>query len=97
MAAPVPSPANRGMHESHTAENIHATFHSVAQEWKLTLAVIFTDNAPNMLAAMQLEENQANISYFAHTLNPAAQRALKLNTVSRVLGRVRRITGYVIT
>lgn len=86
----------RVMHESHTAENIHATFHSVAQEWKLTLAdlVIVTDNASNMLAAMQLEENLTHVSCFVHTLNLAAQRALKLNTVSRVLGRVRRITGY---
>uniref|UniRef100_A0A3B1JBH7 BED-type domain-containing protein n=1 Tax=Astyanax mexicanus TaxID=7994 RepID=A0A3B1JBH7_ASTMX len=86
----------RVMHESHTAQNIHATFHSVAKEWKLTLPdlVIVTDNASNMLAAMQLEENLTHVSCFAHTLNLAAQRALKLNTVSRVLGRIRRITGY---
>lgn len=66
------------------------------REWKLTLAdlVIVTDNASNMLAAMQLEENLTHVSCFAHTLNLAAQRALKLNTVSQVLGRVRRITGY---
>lgn len=56
--------------------------------------MIVTDNASNTLAAMQLEENLTHVSCFAHTLNLAAQRALKLNTVSRVLGRVRRITGY---
>lgn len=86
----------RVMHESHTAQNIHATFHSVANEWKLTLTdlVIVTDNASNMIAAMQLDENLTQVSCFAHTLNLAAQRALKLNTVSRVLGRIRRITGY---
>nr|XP_055049286.1 E3 SUMO-protein ligase ZBED1-like [Misgurnus anguillicaudatus] len=85
----------REMHESHTAVNVNAMFHSVANEWELTISdlVIVTDNAANMLAAAQID-NLAHITCFAHTLNLAAQRALKLNTVSRLLGRIRRITGF---
>lgn len=85
----------RVMHESHTAVNVNAMFHSVANEWELTVSdlVIVTDNAANMLAAAQID-NLAHITCFAHTLNLAAQRALKLTTVSRLLGRTRRITGF---
>nr|XP_055041440.1 E3 SUMO-protein ligase ZBED1-like [Misgurnus anguillicaudatus] len=85
----------REMHESHTAVNVNAMFHSVANEWELTISdlVIVTDNAANMLAAAQID-NLAHITCFAHTLNLAAQRALKLNTVSHLLGRIRRITGF---
>uniref|UniRef100_A0A672JRG1 BED-type domain-containing protein n=1 Tax=Salarias fasciatus TaxID=181472 RepID=A0A672JRG1_SALFA len=85
----------RVMHESHTVANVNAMFHSVANEWKLTVSelVIVTDNAANMLAATQID-NLAHITCFAHTLNLAAQRALKLTTVSRLLGRIRRITGF---
>ena len=45
----------RVMHESHTAVNMNELFHSVTDEWKLTLAnlVIFTD--ANMLAAAQMD------------------------------------------
>ncbi|KAJ8007775.1 hypothetical protein DPEC_G00097700 [Dallia pectoralis] len=70
-------------------------FHSVANECELTVSdlVIVTDNAANMLAAAQID-NLAHITCFAHTLNLAAQRALKLTTVSRLLGRIRRITGF---
>ncbi|XP_049416948.1 E3 SUMO-protein ligase ZBED1-like [Epinephelus fuscoguttatus] len=85
----------RVMHESHTAVNVNAMFHSVADEWELTVPdlVIVTDNAANMLAATQID-NLAHITCFAHTLNLAAQRALKLTTVLRLLGRIRRITGF---
>jgi len=85
----------RVMHESHTAVNVNEMFHSVTNEWKLTLAdlVIVTDNAANMLAAVQLD-NITHIKCFAHTLNLAAQRALKLTSVSRLLGRIQRITGF---
>ncbi|XP_071358378.1 E3 SUMO-protein ligase ZBED1-like, partial [Trachinotus anak] len=82
----------RAMHESHTAVNMNELFHSVAHEWKLKLAnlVIVTDNAANMLAAAQMD-NSTHIKCFEHTLNLAAQRAMKLNSV---FGRIRRITGF---
>lgn len=47
----------RVMYESHTAANVNAMFHSVTDEWKLMIAdlVIVTDNAANMLAAVQVD------------------------------------------
>lgn len=48
---------------------------------------------PTCLAAMQIG-NFEHVKCFAHTINLAAQRALKLPTVSRLLGRIRRITGF---
>ncbi|KAL1261243.1 hypothetical protein QQF64_006508 [Cirrhinus molitorella] len=82
----------RVMHESHTAVNVNAMFHSVANEWELTVSdlVIVTDNAANMLAAA-LIDNLAHISCFAHTLQPAVtKRAMKLPTVSGLHGWIRR-------
>ncbi|KAJ8410623.1 hypothetical protein AAFF_G00195270 [Aldrovandia affinis] len=35
-----------------------------------------------------------HVKCYAHTLNLASQRALKLPAVARLLGRVRRLTGY---
>ncbi|XP_078017548.1 E3 SUMO-protein ligase ZBED1-like [Epinephelus lanceolatus] len=86
----------RAMHVSHTATNVNETFHAVAREWGLMLSdlVIVTDNAANMIAAMRLDDELTHITCFAHTLNLAAQKALKLPTVARLLGRIRRITGF---
>uniref|UniRef100_A0A672FGU6 BED-type domain-containing protein n=1 Tax=Salarias fasciatus TaxID=181472 RepID=A0A672FGU6_SALFA len=76
----------RVMHESHTAANVNAMFHSVANEWNLTVSelVIVTDNDANMLAATPID-NLVHITCFAHTLNLAAQRALKLTTEKQKL------------
>uniref|UniRef100_A0A8C4SKE9 BED-type domain-containing protein n=1 Tax=Erpetoichthys calabaricus TaxID=27687 RepID=A0A8C4SKE9_ERPCA len=83
------------INESHTAAHIKENIQSVAQEWQLTTTdlVIVTDNAANMLAAAQLGNFQ-HVKCFAHTINLAAQRALKLPSVSRLLGKIRRITGF---
>ncbi len=85
----------RVMNENHTAANINELFQAVAQEWQLTTTklVIVTDNAANMIAATQLG-NFAHVRCFAHTINLAAQRALKLPSVTRLLGRIRKITGF---
>uniref|UniRef100_A0A8C4SQW8 BED-type domain-containing protein n=1 Tax=Erpetoichthys calabaricus TaxID=27687 RepID=A0A8C4SQW8_ERPCA len=83
------------INESHTAAHIKENIQSVAQEWQLTTTdlVIVTDNAANMLAAAQLGNFQ-HVKCFAHTINLTAQRALKLPSVSRLLGKIRRITGF---
>uniref|UniRef100_A0A8C4S0T5 HAT C-terminal dimerisation domain-containing protein n=1 Tax=Erpetoichthys calabaricus TaxID=27687 RepID=A0A8C4S0T5_ERPCA len=71
---------NYTINESHTAAHIQENIQSVALEWQLTTTdlVIVTDNAANMLAAAQLGNFQ-HVKCFAHTINLAAQRALKLN------------------
>ncbi|CAM4635157.1 unnamed protein product [Leuciscus chuanchicus] len=67
----------------------------VVAEWQLTdkSVVLVTDNAANMISAAEIGKFP-HVKCFAHTLNLAAQRALKLPAVSRLLGRVRRISAY---
>ncbi|KAK0143563.1 Zinc finger BED domain-containing protein 6 [Merluccius polli] len=70
-------------------------FQDVSKEWHLPTSdlVIVTDNAANMTAAVQLG-SFTHVKCFAHTINLAAQRALKLPSVSRLLARIRRISVF---
>ncbi|KAL2082256.1 hypothetical protein ACEWY4_022074 [Coilia grayii] len=85
----------RALFESHTGTNIAQVLGAALEEWELINKdpAIVTDNASNMTIAAQLAHMQ-HFKCFAHTLNLASQRALKLPTVSRLLGRVRRVTGF---
>ncbi|KAM4546398.1 E3 SUMO-protein ligase ZBED1-like [Fundulus diaphanus] len=67
----------------------------VVEEWQLTdkSVVLVTDNAANMICAAEIGKFP-HVKCFAHTLNLAVQRALKLPTVSRLLDRVRRVAAY---
>lgn len=61
------------------------------EEWnfnpKLPVYLV-NDNASNMLKAGEL------LGCNAHTLNIAAQKALKVKTVSNMLAKVRRIVAF---
>lgn len=85
----------RKMTESHTGANVAELLQKVAEEWQITKKdlVLVTDNASNMVVAAQLG-NFLHVKCYAHTLNLASQKALKLPAVTRLLGRVRRITTY---
>uniref|UniRef100_A0A672JKK8 BED-type domain-containing protein n=1 Tax=Salarias fasciatus TaxID=181472 RepID=A0A672JKK8_SALFA len=85
----------RPMYDSHTGENIAALLREVVAEWGLRAKepVVVTDNAPNMAVAARLAEMD-HIKCFAHSLNLASQKALKLPAVARLLGRIRRVTGF---
>ncbi|XP_065096446.2 E3 SUMO-protein ligase ZBED1-like [Paramisgurnus dabryanus] len=85
----------REVNESHTGANIAELLKNVTEEWQITKKdlVLVTDNASNMAVAAELCKF-LHVKCYAHTLNLASQRALKLPTVSRLLGRVRRITTY---
>ena len=65
------------------------------EEWGIAnkQIVLVTDNASNMVVAVQVG-GYLHVKCFAHTLNLASQRALKLPAVARLLGRVRRITTF---
>lgn len=79
----------RAMHESHTGSNIAELLKAALEEWDLISKdpAIVTDNAANMSVA-------ADFRCFAHTLNLASERALKLPAVARLLGRVRRLSTF---
>lgn len=85
----------RAMSESHTGANIAELLHNVSDEWKIRNKdlVLVSDNASNMAVAAQLGKF-SHVRCYAHTLNLASQRALKLPSVSRLLGRVRRIVTF---
>lgn len=85
----------RAMDDSHTGANICEFLKAVADEWGIEThdLVLVTDNASNMNVAAELG-NFLHVRCYAHTLNLACQRALKLPAVARLLGRVRRITAF---
>ncbi|XP_048036276.1 E3 SUMO-protein ligase ZBED1-like [Megalobrama amblycephala] len=85
----------RAVYESHTGAHMARLLLDVVEEWQLTdkSVVLVTDNAANMISAAEIGKFPHE-KCFAHTLNLAAQRALKLPAVSRLLGRVRRISAY---
>ena len=85
----------RAVYESHTGAHMARLLLDVVEEWQLKdkSSVLVTDNAANMISAAEIGKFP-DVKCFAHTLNLAAQPALKLQTVSRLLSRVRRISAY---
>ncbi|KAK1898959.1 Zinc finger BED domain containing protein 1 [Dissostichus eleginoides] len=85
----------RAVYESHTGAHVAELLSRVVEEWQLSDkdVVLVTDNASNMIAAAEFGKFP-HVKCFAHTLNLASQRALKVATLSRLLGRVRRISTF---
>nr|XP_023657651.1 zinc finger BED domain-containing protein 1-like [Paramormyrops kingsleyae] len=86
----------RAMHESHTGSNIAELLKAALEEWDLVSKdpAIVTDNAANKDSIAAELAGMLHFRCFAHTLNLASQRALKLPAVARLLGRVRRISTF---
>jgi len=83
------------MLESHTGVNIAEVLLEAIEEWGIPAdPPLVTDNATNMTTAAKEANFSIHIGCFAHTLNLACGRALKINNVARLLGRVRRIVAY---
>lgn len=85
----------RDMPESHTGHNLAEHLRKAIAEWGIAEKdpVIVTDNASNMTIAAEEAAFTLHVKCYAHTLNLAAQRALKITAVARLLGRVRRIVS----
>ncbi|KAM3873612.1 E3 SUMO-protein ligase ZBED1-like [Diretmus argenteus] len=85
----------RAMYESHTGKNLSDLLNDVTTEWGINAndTALVTDNASNMIVCAELS-GFLHIKCFAHTLNLAAQRALKLPDVARLLGRIRRVSTF---
>lgn len=83
------------MHDSHTGEHIAALLKEAVTEWGLDAEdpVLVTDNASNMTVAVRLAD-MTHVQCFAHSLNLASQKALKIQSVVRLLGRIRRVTTF---
>ena len=86
------------MAESHTGVNVANVLLEAIEEWKLPAnPPIVTDNASNMTVAVKEAGLPLHIGCFAHTLNLACGKALKLGNVSKLLARVRRIVSYLVS
>ncbi|KAK0145636.1 Zinc finger BED domain-containing protein 1 [Merluccius polli] len=85
----------RAMYESHTGANVADLLKKVASEWHLNDndLVLVTDNASNMVVAAKLG-GFVHVKCYAHTLNLARQRALKLPALSKLLAKIRRIVSF---
>lgn len=85
----------RAMFISHTGSNIADLLHSVIDGWGLgdKDPALVTDNASNMTIAAELAK-LVHVKCFAHSLNLAAQRALKVPTMARLLRRIRSIVAF---
>ena len=55
---------------------------------------IVSDNASNMDVATKTAELEPHIMCFAHTINLASKRGLKVSGMARILGRLRRIVTF---
>ena len=85
--------------ESHTGTNIAEVLNAAVEEWGVQRGTqpipIVNDNAANMGTAVQESKLLSpHVGCFAHVLNLACHSALKVNTVSRLLGRVRIVAFF---
>ena len=83
------------MPESHTGVNIAAVLTEATEEWCLqSHPPLVSDNASNMIVAGREFETELYVTCFAHTLNLACGRALKIGSVAKLLGKMRNIVAY---
>ena len=81
---------------SHTGRNIGALLKQACTDWNLLdkEPALVMDNTTNMVLAGVEAEISPQLMCFAHTINLATQKAFKVDTVARLLGRVRKVVGF---
>ncbi|KAL6491014.1 hypothetical protein MHYP_G00013590 [Metynnis hypsauchen] len=82
--------------EAHTGQNLSVFLRDVCCEWKLEdkKPALVTDNARNMLLAGAGADMEPHIRCIAHTLNLSSQKALKVETVSALLVKIRKLVTF---
>lgn len=84
--------------ERHTGERVAAEIQSLLAKWTLSSKVVAigTDNAANMMSAMQRFGLQIQIlPCAAHSLLLAVKKSLQSSGVDSVLAKVRKIVGHI--
>ncbi|KAL3881266.1 hypothetical protein ACJMK2_027722 [Sinanodonta woodiana] len=85
----------RALPESHTGTNIAAVLLSAVNKWGIpSNPPLVTDNASNMAVAASEAGCNPHTGCYAHTLNLAAHKGLKISDFSRLLGRIRRTVSF---
>lgn len=82
----------RTFNEAHTGQNLASLLRDVCCEWKIEEKnpALITDNARNMTLAGAGAEMEPHVQCIAHTLNLSSQKALKVDTVSALLVKLRK-------
>lgn len=88
----------RKMDLSHTGVNLSEMLTYAIEEWDLKRygfnPAISTDNASNVVNSVKLANMEIHVRCFAHTLNLATQKGLKITELDKILAKIRRIVGY---
>ena len=86
----------RPFNEAHTGNNLGLLLKDVCCTWNIAdkNPALVTDNAKNMLLAGVRAEINPHVRCIAHTLNLASQKSLKVDRVSELLVKVRKITTF---
>lgn len=81
---------------AHIGCNLAALLCEVCQEWKIQdkNPALVTDNARNMVLAGAVAERDPHVRCIADTLNLASQKALKVDKVSEMLVKVRKLVPF---
>lgn len=80
-----------------TGDNIADMLQQAVEEWSLPSKPhppIVTDNASNKEKAGIMFQAEYHIKCYAHTLNLAAQKSLKVKQISHILSRMRKIVLF---
>lgn len=86
----------RVFNESHTGINLAALLRDVCHEWKLDdkNPALVSDNARNMVVAGAEADVDPHVRCIAHSLNLASQKAFKVDEVSEILAKVRKVVAF---
>jgi hypothetical protein len=88
----------RQLSESHTGAHLADVLNGTITEWNLQRRgkgpAITTDNASNIINGVKEANLFPHVTCFAHTLNLATQRGLKVPQMERLLAKVRKIVSF---
>jgi len=89
------------MEERHTALNIADKLENVFSNWEIKdkVTTVITDNAKNVVNAVQLLSNTTNnnisdVTCAAHSLQLSINKALKEDTISEILNQSSKLVGH---
>ena len=84
----------RSLPISHTGTNIANVIKQAITEFGLSECPLVSDNAANMIVAAKEVGSNPHSPCYAHTLNLAVQKGLKINSISRLLRRITRVVTF---